>query len=454
MKGQSRLFLTLAILALAFFVSSQLLLRSLASRAVSYDGEPVFGERSAAAGLTVERVSVLSDHLVWESVWDAAAGTGTTHSRWHLAQQYEWPPVRVPGIAFEFGADTAWYTGGQQELNRVQREITADVLALYDGSGDFSTVIDLSDYLERYDVTVSLRNMTGTDGAVLFPYDVLDGLFDVGVPDGMDYEAAVYESDDGLRVSLHPLGRLYGSYVFAPEGGMYFTFTVAAGSGEQPDGSQLPGGSRGVWRIPCSVDAAARPDGERWWAEGEFYASADPEGLENVYLLPGSCADVRLDLSRDGTRVLVFTAEDGAVWLTVLDAVTGDVTQRLELFPAALVSELGLDTGFQSDGALRCFHREDSSVVVLGERLAAALNYEDCGYTLRFTADALAGARYESFYSLDYAFDGERLAALTGCSGYVQVLNLFDSSGLIYSELLPVSGPFPYFDDTVTVDLS
>ena len=44
-----------------------------------------------------------------------------------------------------------------------------------------------------------------------------------------------------------------------------------------------------------------------------------------------------LDLSCDGSRLLVFTVERGAVWLTVLDAASGEQTQRFELFPAAML---------------------------------------------------------------------------------------------------------------------
>lgn len=156
-----------------------------------------------------------------------------------------------------------------------------------------------------------------------------------------------------------------------------------------------------------------------------------------------------LDLSCDGSRLLVFTVERGAVWLTVLDAASGEQTQRFELFPAAMLGGIGVEPCFD-DGAMQCFLTEGRAVFVLGGRAAAALNYADGLYELCFTADTLAGADCGVAYGLDCVFDGERMAVLTDC-GKVLLLNVFSADGLIYGERLSVPDHFGNLTDATRI---
>lgn len=276
--------------------------------------------------------------------------------------------------------------------------------------------------------------------------------FEVSVPAGSYYTVTPYGPDGQLQLLLteaYGAGGAGSDYVFTPEGYMYFSFAVTGADGSHPDGSGLPGGGWSIWRFPCTAYLTPEETGSRWWLSGQFRAGADTGALESVCLLPDGWEDVTLDLSYDGSRLLVFTVERGAVWLTVLDAASGEQTQRFELFPAAMLGGIGVEPCFD-DGAIQCFLTEGRAVFVLGGRAAAALNYADGLYELCFTADALAGADCGVAYGLDCVFDGKRMAVLTDC-GKVLLLNVFSADGLIYGERLSVPDHFGNLTDATRI---
>ena len=437
MKRQTCIFISAAVLALAFLIAAQAYLSAEAESALAYGGEAVYGERADARGVSVERVSALRDHLVWTLSRDAGSGTSSARSRWELRARDPFDPwPGQPSVHVGLGVTTGPLSGNDSPGEPWELELLGDARAAYDGSDGFEMTVDLSDYLDTYDVSVNLRNMDDPDGAMLELDDPFGGRFDVAVPDEMLYSVRVSRSDEGLRIALYPLSATGSSCVFTPEGYIYFTFAVTNDSGAHPDASGLPGGGWGVWRMPCTADADTVAGGGRWWTEGSFRATAEPGALENVCLLPEGWEDVKLELSHDGTRVLVYTVEEGAVRLTVLDAATGGVVQRLEVFSAGFLSETGVEAG--PGGYLQTFSGEDYAVCVLGGRAAAALAYEDGEYALRFTADTLPDGEHDGAAGLDYAFDGIRLAAVYSLGDGLQGLYLYDAGGLIYSERLSV----------------
>ena len=94
--------------------------------------------------------------------------------------------------------------------------------------------------------------------------------------------------------------------------------TVYGPDGEPLEDALLPGGSWGVYRIPCGED------------DGISRVTADPARAQLVYPVPGGADGMKLALSGDGSRLLLFTAEEGTLYLNVL-SLDGRLTQRLPL---------------------------------------------------------------------------------------------------------------------------
>ena len=69
MTKRSQVFLLLAALALVFCAGAGVYISSTAE-SYTFSSETVYGSRESAAGISVERESVLADHAVWTLVWD------------------------------------------------------------------------------------------------------------------------------------------------------------------------------------------------------------------------------------------------------------------------------------------------------------------------------------------------------------------------------------------------
>ena len=176
-----------------------------------------------------------------------------------------------------------------------------------------------------------------------------------------DAEFSVYAEDESVFIS----GTC--ASIGAPDGYVYLVFEMHLEStGEKLDASLLPGGDWGLWRI--------RADG-----------SGD---MESVLTLGADWDDVRLELDSDGTRLLVYTLERGAVMLRVVDLASCETVQELELFTKEqLDSARFTDLGH----GLRGYHSEYGSVFAAGryvgdrEALSSVYALENGEYEHRFT---------------------------------------------------------------------
>ena len=164
----------------------------------------------------------------------------------------------------------------------------------------------------------------------------------------------------------------------------------------------------------------------RWWFEDGFgYNFMDESGrdaLETVCELPDAATVAALDVSWDGESVLVYTEEDGALYMTVIDAATGAERQRVRLFETADILEPGETIDSLNYGAMSQYASESCAVFCYDDRAAAVFNYVGGEYAPAYTIE-LNGALPASF-----AGDSTRLCAL-----------LFEPDGR-YTRQLPVGG--------------
>lgn len=165
-------------------------------------------------------------------------------------------------------------------------------------------------------------------------------------------------------------------------------------------------------------------------------------------------------------RLLLYTREDGGLFLTVLDAATGSFVQRMRLFTPEETAGRYLGMAASLSG----FHSGAGSVFVLRptaqrDGIAAACAYSDGEYRQLFTAgtrleavpdwfpdsaDALADAD-----AVDFITDGERMAVLysvtcslpelsAGDLYRTHALAVFGSGGAEYAEWLAPVRPETY----------
>ena len=394
------------------------------------------GEREAAEGFGLEIETVLGGRLVWRQDYDAGSGALSSSSRWSFREVPISHGRSYPVVGLDFTAGFAF--GGSFDVepeDAVSRRLADYLEEAWDGSEYFETEIDLSDFAERYDPEISFGNITDRDGrGIRSPYG---DKFSVEVPEGSYYRAVVFGGGEWYISPHSGSGRCSAasSSVFTPEGSLFFTADVTNSAGERADGSSLPGGGWGVWRIPCEAEDAEKLAGvDRWWLTESFHAVCDETALENVFLLPEGCGDFEILLSYDGTRLFVISAEGGALALRVLSAADGALMQSLTLFTAAELGEMGVEPDFD-EFPLRHYSRESCEIFTLGDRAAAAVELSGGEYAL---AAAFAVPVPEGWGAGDslagLACSGGRMAALYS-NGYGRLdMSVFDGGGELFRE--------------------
>lgn len=222
----------------------------------------------------------------------------------------------------------------------------------------------------------------------------------------------------------------------------YFTIENRSNGGAYMDTSLIPGGF-GIYCQPYTVGE----DGK---------SIIDPKTLYTAYTLEETVSVYDMQLSPDGKDILLFTAEDGQLWLTVIDTATMENRQRIMLCE---------ENGYQLYAT-----KDHFMVVTVGwNRMIVLERQADGTYTVPFTVEMPEGYQlYGSGYAgnPDFCFDGERLAVadhlmeMDEDSGYWHGTKLdhyvavFTAQGLqYYGEFTNSFSPaIPYDQSSVYID--
>ena len=443
MKGRAIAFLLIfALICGAFgFMSADL---SASARDYALEGELLAGSREAAEGIALEYAQWLHGCLVWRTAYDLGSGGQTLDFAW-------WPSLEEPETRpFELEAEDVFdrFAVGPGS------EYSPAIAGLVDGfleSGKLSEEYVLNDYVDCVPVVFSLLVPDEGGGAWVRTQQALSELFFVPLPENIRVR---FERDEGSGFYDYKYaGRGLTARASSVEtaGYIYFTFSVRESlSGENElrfeggpllDGSHLPGGGWGLWRVKL---------------EGEELAF---ESLEQVLSLGTDWQDAVLAL--DGERPLLLTLADGCVTLRALDAESGAVTDEFTLFE-------GFEPSWDGLAELEVQSFPEGIAVADRDGAAATLLRSGEGYTgLRLwdsqaeydERSRLLGLGPEgSFYAYErrYRLFGERLAVLeltdiySGSNRQAQgllLLYVYDpEDGLIFAERLssPLSGVSQY----------
>ena len=368
------------------------------------------GDISAAEGIELSLRTAFEGHLVFDTELDVYGGGQSTESEWSTETVPLYPPRRLERNS---GLMLGRWGFGLLNLDlNVLRYMHPAERAIYDdferqakaapGLSAEGRVL-LNDYTDTLPLVLSAGGDVDIKGEDSF-YVPGDAYFPVPLPGEVwaDVSICLREENDYFELSAPQLDDITCIYSSAAGEDEVYLAAQMSLDGELLDGSLLPGGRWGVWRIPCT--------------EGDDGGlAADPGAAESVFTLAEPVQDMALYLSRGGEELMLFTLEDGELILTAIDTATG-ASRRNTIMETA---RLSFSDAFQGDGW---------GVYVSGDNRAALLTGADGAYELAAEYD-LSGlpllnpwegtgvdVNVSDYHSKYYAFDGERLAVLEGVS--------------------------------------
>lgn len=380
----------------------------------NFTGESVYGDASAAEGITVEQRAHMDGHITWELSYDAGQMSGESEDGWSR-DTVDGDIGNLPGIRtwsnYTFSPDS---DTGLSNMDEGMRNIYDYIAAKYGEGGYAQEEVDLIDFCDSYPVTLDslYYNVFTLEGDNFI--DITSDELRIPVTEGMTANVGV--SAGGI--SVIPLTFYADSdSVYVPSGYIYMVSAVISEeTGEVMDGWTL-------YRLPAECEEIVRYDrygkiagqdeavaDSRWWFDDgfgyNFMVESGRDALETVCELPDAATVAALDVSWDGESVLVYTEEDGALYMTVIDAATGAERQRVRLFETADILEPGETINSLNFGAISQFASESCAVFCYEDRAAAVLNYVGGEYAPAYTIE-LNGA-----FPVSFAGDSTRLCAL------------------------------------------
>lgn len=339
----------------------------LAAQAGSFSaaGEVICGERAAAEGFTLRQELALGGHLSVDAVFDAASGETRSDSAWSFSELAPeeapaGPKLRLKGVGGD--RDESWPDRGHNTLGAPLAWAQGIYDRLYsslDGeSGQAGESRPLSEYTDKLPLNFYCRGMTDDvpvyeirpkdprlwcDRRVNETYDgeLSDGAFALPLTgDEMLYASVTVNSyASAFGVEASPGDGYYYTYsdcVLAPDGALYLVLDIretdGGTPGERVSAEGFPGGEWCVWRIPCEVEGDT--GGERRWTADSVRVRPDFGSVECFHALGADWEHADLELSYDGTRLLLFTVADGELRLTVL-GLDGEELQSMKLMDIA-----------------------------------------------------------------------------------------------------------------------
>lgn len=409
-------------------------------------GEVICGERAAAEGFTLRQELVLGGHLSVDAVFDAASGETRSDSAWSFAELAPeeapaGPKLRLKGVGGD--RDESWPDRGHNTLGAPlvwAQDIYDRLYSSLDGeSGQAGESRPLSEYTDKLPLNFYCRGMTDDvpvyeirpedprlwcDRRVNETYygELSDGAFALPLTgDEMLYASVTVNSyASAFGVEASPRDGYYYTYsdcVLAPDGALYLVLDIretdGGTPGERVSAEGFPGGEWCVWRIPCEVEGDT--GGERWWTADAVRVRPDFGSVECFHALGADWEHADLELSYDGTRLLLFTVADGELRLTVF-GLDGEELQSMKLMDIAP----GVDIYTSEVNRMVC-HVFDNGLAVDTDAGEVVCVPENGGiYAAPFVVDMRAlpdSLQYGGTIGAEpYAFasDGERVAMLDG----------------------------------------
>ena len=392
----------------------------LAARAVSapradvtFREEIVSGDPAAAAGLEADYDVRMKDHLIWDSTLRFSGENYTYDTAFRYVPRGEEtaPQPTYNGVIIDLIRD-AWTSGSDMDVNPYGYGAAfRQLLDETEPGSTGRTVIRVADYYEEYPLRftidlpdITFSDMDDADKEAHYPEQMartcraLREFFRIPTLPDEYLELDVDKNVDGT-CSSRGLSSVEKGDAFwlnaesvLTEDGCYFWFSNRTQNGRTVDTSRIPGGY-GVYLLPL-VES-------QWsvWAKGML---PDPDGLRMFYPVDPAAEILHAGLSKDETRLLLYTREDGKYVLRVIVLSSGELLQELTIGTCGAEDEwLNI---FELPDFI-CLRQSDSRLYVLTE-------CEDGQYQIALQCP-LTGAEDLWFDTSDantMVFDGTRLA--------------------------------------------
>lgn len=474
-----RLFTALASMALLLSIGVTVYAGATA-RSVELAGEVLYGERSQAAGVSVQQNLSAREHMVWQLDWDSGDAAAENSYRWTLLPTVylsgetsrTWPSLGIRGPELSL---SMWFPSDREiETDEIFPEAYADALRdglnQYGPDGVFTYSFTLNDYTGYYPLSFEALYLNCANGGeTLDIYSTY--LESMRVPLSgevrMELNYANYDSVASAEFVAAGDAEIWAQSdsVCTPEGYFYFVFGLRDGTDfELLDGSELPGGDWGLFRmrVTDTMLKGSSPGGAtqlfpldeknsqgRWWVENGFEVDVDAGNIENVCALGRDWDAAWLELSYDGQSVLLYTQSGGEIWLTVFDSASGETLQSERLF--TLENPMSAeDAVFEYYSPVTHYAAADRAVFVYdygGEMYVRTASYDSGRYTvgesLVLTPPELEDGEFRDEELRSFACDGERLAVLShiyyergGEYGCGLLLRIYRGGELTHAELI------------------
>ena len=371
--------------------------------AVIVEEEILYGDPAAARGLQVTLGVDCGNggaELLWNTVFTpgetAAASTDFTALPW--GEELDFPETEELHVRFADGvlSDVTYSYDGEADFWSSQKDclsLPARDVADRTGPGEERReTVDLSDYYQVYPLYLMAYFQNFSNNSYQGE-DLLTDFFRIPVPEGIPVEVTVSRDESGQLEQVTAVCETGLPRIAVPlftDTYAYLYFPPALGA----DTSRIAGGY-GVYRM-------------------DYHFSYDREprmivdGIETVLPVEGA---VKGAIVRDG-ELLVFSEENGMLWMSVLEAESGEVTQRLEILPVAgetpFHEAINLDRGvliWLVGGQTAVAEKTVGGIW----RVALTGDLSDAALAPRFSDGAHDDDRWDGSAA---AFDGERLAVL------------------------------------------
>ena len=419
---------------------------------IEIDEEVLYGDKSVAEGLVLEIPVSMNFRLFWETFYTVGEQHTPQTEVWLKPMGYH-EPEEGNGNRFtlEMNSGEGSTTTGNMELDvraPYGMEIPFMEVAERTASGESHTErVRYRDYREYYpfiaSVVIDFQECVGEDRDSRAEQDAFLGEIKIPIPEDCYIDITIHKNEDGgvygydYNMIDGRLARL-GTFHVVTDDAMYYVVDarhLAEGGIEVPvEGME---DWYGIYKMKYRIVQ-----------NGDFEV-VEPD-LNNIGRVIPLDTDVRLlDMrtSEDGSKMLLFTAEQDVSYLNVIDFETLETVQRIELFPAA--DEVVSSEVINKDGFLVWIAK--NYLMASDYRMAVLTESEAGRYELKFTGALWPeevreelGSLHTSLREIAVDYDGEKLAIIYPQPYYYRHerqnekgtclfwLMVYDESGMLY----------------------
>lgn len=306
----------------------------------------LYGDPAAAEGLIVTSRVHSSNHLLFDTVYEAGADPqpetvfSYSNERQYAPGENEgWFSLSLASVNFGFSGhvDLETLRDPDNESREWLYELTLPLLDVAERASageEYTERVVLTDYYTYFPIKIeySLINdaIRYRENAVSL-HKYFNERFRIPIPEDMEIDVTVSKDMDGNIYDLEMYeanGKMVAGTQMWPSA-VVLENGVCFGLFGDVDFSQVEGGY-GLYWIPVRVEEGGSFATGTSWGTREDRAYLREECV-NIYPMdPADCEMGELHLSEDGSRIYALTKESGQFRMTVFDAETQEILQQLE----------------------------------------------------------------------------------------------------------------------------